>query len=131
MRVHRTCFTEKIGRRTIFCIEKAQMCIHLTAAWFTWTYGSRWFIVRISNLSSWVPVQGSMMKQRAVSLDKPLWNELRNYKYFTATNRAEHTNDTLSIQTVELLMTHCNSLLTLSELESWEGITSSELSDFR
>lgn len=37
----------------------------------------------------------------------------------------------LSMQTVELLMTHCDSLHTLSELESWEGITSSELSDFR
>jgi len=37
----------------------------------------------------------------------------------------------LSMQTVQLLMTHCDKLHTLSELESWEGITSTELRNFR
>ncbi|XP_075212460.1 uncharacterized protein LOC142319270 isoform X1 [Lycorma delicatula] len=37
----------------------------------------------------------------------------------------------LSMQTVDLLMTCCDKLRTLSELESWEGISAQELRDFR
>lgn len=37
----------------------------------------------------------------------------------------------LSMQTVQLLMIHCERLRTLSELENWEGISASELRDFR
>lgn len=37
----------------------------------------------------------------------------------------------LSMQSVRLLMTHCDRLRTLSELESWEGISSTELKEFR
>lgn len=37
----------------------------------------------------------------------------------------------LSMQSVRLLMNHCGQLRTLSELESWEGISPSELREFR
>uniref|UniRef100_A0A1B6L9K3 Uncharacterized protein n=1 Tax=Graphocephala atropunctata TaxID=36148 RepID=A0A1B6L9K3_9HEMI len=37
----------------------------------------------------------------------------------------------LSMQTVRLLMSHCEELCSLSELESWGGITSQELEIFR
>ncbi|KAK7794643.1 hypothetical protein R5R35_004435 [Gryllus longicercus] len=40
-------------------------------------------------------------------------------------------SDNLSMQTVQLLMTHCHSLRVLSELESWQGITERELTEFR
>ncbi|PNF39442.1 hypothetical protein B7P43_G11774 [Cryptotermes secundus] len=40
-------------------------------------------------------------------------------------------SDNLSMQTVHLLMTHCDNLRVLSELESWQGITEEELTEFR
>ena len=40
-------------------------------------------------------------------------------------------SDNLSMKTVELLMTHCDNLRVLSELESWQGITEMELIQFR
>lgn len=40
-------------------------------------------------------------------------------------------SDDLSMQTVSLLMTHCENLRVLSELESWEGISKEELAAFR
>ncbi|KAK3922389.1 F-box/LRR-repeat protein 7 [Frankliniella fusca] len=40
-------------------------------------------------------------------------------------------SDDLSMRTVSLLMTHCENLRVLSELESWEGITKHELAAFR
>ncbi|PSN57584.1 hypothetical protein C0J52_00532 [Blattella germanica] len=40
-------------------------------------------------------------------------------------------SDNLSMKTVHLLMTRCDNLRVLSELESWEGITEQELSVFQ
>lgn len=40
-------------------------------------------------------------------------------------------SDNLSMQTVHLLMTRCENLRVLSELESWQGISEEELTHFR
>jgi len=40
-------------------------------------------------------------------------------------------SDNLSMQTVRLLMTHCDNLRVLSELESWQGISEEQLTEFR
>ena len=40
-------------------------------------------------------------------------------------------SDNLSMQTVHVLMTHCDNLRVLSELESWQGISEEELTEFR
>lgn len=40
-------------------------------------------------------------------------------------------SDNLSMQTVQFLMTRCDNLRVLTELESWQGITAEELETFR